>query len=184
MEPQDLPGGCGASSPCFSHVMKTHRALLVGGGEGCIWGENGLNLNRNESTVRPMRDMWGTGSQPGARTSLPALLGPELGVWSPRVLPWEIGSCSPAPRGGLCPGRCCYKRPGSRAWVAQALPSHLHGALPAGGACVATSWHPWWLSLRHCLWTMRSLGVSSPANPCLCVSAGSRRRWACCRCGT
>ena len=65
VEPQGLPGGCGASSPCFSRALKTHRALLVGGGEGCILGENGLNINRNESTVRPMRDMWGTGSQPG-----------------------------------------------------------------------------------------------------------------------
>lgn len=35
------------------------------------------------------------------------------------------------------------------------------------------------LSLDHA-----SLGVSSPANPCLRVSAGSRRCWACCRCGT
>lgn len=80
VEPRGPPGSCGARSPCFSRVLKTHRALLVGGGEGCVLGENGLHLNRNESTVSPMRDTWGTGSQPGARTSLPALLGLELGV--------------------------------------------------------------------------------------------------------
>lgn len=62
-----------------------------------------------------------------------------------------MGSCSPAPRGGLCPGRCCYERlgrgrgrlrlcpPVSTELFRSAAPVGRLAGTPGGSLCVSVS---------------------------------------------